>query len=229
MQHELIRTPNDLLATGPTSFFVTNDHYYRDGAMRMVEDLSTRALAAWSNMVHVVANAKKDGLEGVDATIALTGLHNNNGLGRGPEGGVMICDASGGVTYLARVEGRNLKVEGQVSYKSTIDNPSWFVDEYPAGNDRSGIVNAGLAKAIAMAEAVHHHTAVPPIVWLSTGSVTKGWNTTMLFTDDGQSLSSASAAVMISIDPRTNGGKKQAWLFMSGFDSQSVVATKVDL
>lgn len=229
VQHELIRTPNDLLATGPTSFYVTNDHFYREGTMRMVEDLGTRATAAWSNMLHVAANAKKDGYNGVNAVIALTGLHNNNGLGRGPENRIMICDASGGVTYLAHKEGRELKVDEHINYKSTVDNPSWFIDEYPGDNDRSGIVNAGLAKALAMAEAVKHNNAVPSIVWLSSVSPTKGWDTTMLFTDNGLTLSSASAAILVSIDPATTGGKKQAWLFMSGFGSLSVVVTKVDL
>lgn len=228
VRHNLIQTPNDLIATGPSSFFVTNDHFYREGTMRQLEDVGTRATSAWSNILHVVSNAKEDGFVGVGAVFALHGLHNNNGLGRRP-GGVTICDASGGVAYLATIEGRSLKIDSQIAYKSTIDNPSWFTDKYPGDDDRSGIVQAGLAKAMALHEAVLRDAAVPPVVWLSSGSPEKGWNTSMLFTDNGLSLSSASAAVMISIDPATNGGKKQAWLFMSGFGSLRVVATKVDL
>ncbi len=228
VRHHLIQTPNDLLATGPTSFFVTNDHFYREGTMRKLEDVGTRATSAWSNTLHVIANAKARDFEGVDTVFALHGLHNNNGLGRRP-GGVTICDASGGVAYLAHIEGRNLKVDSQIAYESTIDNPSWFEDKYPGDNDRSGIVQAGLAKAMIMHEALNRDAAVPPIVWLSSGSPEKGWKTSMLFTDNGLSLSSASAGIMISIDPATNDGKKQAWLFMSGFGSLRIVATKVDL
>ncbi|BEI84432.1 hypothetical protein CcaverHIS002_0410360 [Cutaneotrichosporon cavernicola] len=228
VRNDLVKMPNDLLATGPTSFFVTNDHFYREGLMRTVEVLGTRATTAWSNTVHVIANAKEKDFDGVDAVYALNGLHNNNGLGRRP-GGLTVVDASGGVAYLAHIEGRNIKVDGQVVYESTIDNPSWFTDKYPGDDDRSGLLQAGLAKAIQLHDSVLVDAAVPPIVWLSSGSLEKGWNTTMLFTDDGLSLSSSSAAVMISIDPATNDDKKQAWLFMSGFGSTRVVATKVDL
>lgn len=198
--------------------------------MRLLESLGTRMTAAWTDLLHVEADSKMRGSEGVEATIALTGLHNNNGLGRGPGGVVMICDASGGVTYLAHEEeGRKLKVDGEIAYKSTIDNPSWFVDEYPGDKDRSGIVNAGLSKALAMGPAIHANHAVPPVIYLSSGSVADGWNTTVLFSDNGLALSTSSAAVMISIDPATNHGAKQAWLFMSGFASQSIVASRVDL
>ncbi|CAK9780226.1 hypothetical protein CC85DRAFT_326295 [Cutaneotrichosporon oleaginosum] len=227
VRHGLIQTPNDLLATGPTSFFVTNDHFYREGAMRKIEDFATRALAPWSNTLHVVSNAKESGYDGVDAVHALTGLHNNNGIGRRP-GGIVVCDTSGGVAYLAHVEGRSIKLDEQIAYQSTIDNPSWFTDKYPGDNDRSGIVQAGLARAITVHEDVHGGKGIPPIVWLSSGAPGKGWNTSLLFTDDGQSLSSSSAAILISIDPATT-DKKQAWLFVSGFGSRRVVATKVDL
>ena len=34
---------------------------------------------------------------------------------------------------------------------------------------------------------------------------------------------------MIGIDPKENGGEKQAWLFATGFGSMTVVAAKIDL
>ena len=34
---------------------------------------------------------------------------------------------------------------------------------------------------------------------------------------------------MLPIDPETNGGKKQGWLFVTGFGSMAMVAAKVDL
>lgn len=34
---ELIRTPNDVLAMGRRSFYVTNDHFYKQGYMRNIE------------------------------------------------------------------------------------------------------------------------------------------------------------------------------------------------
>jgi len=42
-------------------------------------------------------------------------------------------------------------------------------------------------------------------------------------------LRSASAAVVVGIDPGSNGGRKQGWLFVTGFVSEAMVAVKVDL
>lgn len=39
IKHELIRTPNDIVALGPRSFYVSNDHRHPTGAMRHVEGI----------------------------------------------------------------------------------------------------------------------------------------------------------------------------------------------
>ncbi|OAQ32197.1 calcium-dependent phosphotriesterase [Linnemannia elongata AG-77] len=49
IRHELIHTPNDILATGPRSFYVTNDHKYKSGANREFEELLRRPL---SNVIY---------------------------------------------------------------------------------------------------------------------------------------------------------------------------------
>ena len=38
-----------------------------------------------------------------------------------------------------------------------------------------------------------------------------------------------SAAVLVAIDPKLEGGKKKAWLFVTGFLSTNAIAVKVDL
>jgi hypothetical protein len=38
----------------------------------------------------------------------------------------------------------------------------------------------------------------------------------MLFLDDGSTLRSASTAALVAIDPRENGGRKEARLFVTG-------------
>lgn len=37
VKHELILTPNDIVALGPRSFYVSNDHKYAKGVMREIE------------------------------------------------------------------------------------------------------------------------------------------------------------------------------------------------
>ncbi|KAF9126603.1 Serum paraoxonase/arylesterase 2 [Mortierella sp. 14UC] len=45
IRHELIRTPNDILAMGPRSFYVSNDHKYKSGAKRAYEEVLRRPLS----------------------------------------------------------------------------------------------------------------------------------------------------------------------------------------
>jgi hypothetical protein len=51
----------------------------------------------------------------------------------------------------------------------------------------------------------------------------------LVFADDGEKMRTASAAVIVGIDPRKEGGKKKGWLFVTGFMSENMVATKIDL
>ncbi|KAF9906393.1 Serum paraoxonase/arylesterase 2 [Linnemannia zychae] len=45
IRHELIHTPNDILAMGPRSFYVSNDHKYKSGTNREFEELLRRPLS----------------------------------------------------------------------------------------------------------------------------------------------------------------------------------------
>ncbi|TXT04822.1 hypothetical protein VHUM_04090 [Vanrija humicola] len=234
VQHEDIKTPNDLFATGPTSFYVTNDHHYREGHLRAIEDLGSRLVTPWTNTVHIEADANKKDKEGVRSQVVLDDMHNNNGLGHTPNPNeVIICDAAGGVGYVANIQAdRSLKIIDEIKFATTIDNPFWFQDPYPeVGGDKSGILTAGLQRAHLLAhEITDDNSAMANTAWLAVGKPgEKKWAIQQLFADDGSQLRSASAAVLIAIDPKTNGGKKQAWLFVSGFSSKNVVATKVDL
>ncbi|KAG0299519.1 Serum paraoxonase/lactonase 3 [Dissophora globulifera] len=49
IKHDLIQTPNDVVALGPRSFYVSNDHRYLSGAMRQIEKNLRRP---WSNVVY---------------------------------------------------------------------------------------------------------------------------------------------------------------------------------
>lgn len=232
----VIQTPNDIFSVSPSEFFVTNDHHYRDGPMRLVEDLGTRQVAALSTIAHCDADLDYTDDVGVNYKLALEHkLHNNNGLGHGPDGTVIICDAAGGAFYFARVgEDDQLQLlPGEVQMPSTIDNPFWFQDPFPhVSHDASGVVNAGLQHAITMAKTLQDDGDIASVVYLSKGqpgAPAKEWNTTRLFADDGKNLNSASAAVLVAIDPKKNGGKKQAKLYASGFASKGVLSTVVDL
>lgn len=246
IQHPLIKTPNDIYATSPTSFYVTNDHYYREGALRGLEDLLTLQTAPWSDIVHidVTSSAVRSPDEGVSALVALQELHNNNGLGhttsQRPQD-VITTDATGGlVTRLRRTTDpsapKTLVVQEHVQMQTTLDNPSFFEDLYATpDNNATGLILAGMARAIDIGSAAKDPKFPMPVaVWhlLYNGNeenMTSRSDPRLIFQDNGLSVHTASAAVLVGIDPKVNDDKKQGWLFVTGFFTRSIAVAKIDL
>lgn len=233
--HPLIKTPNDIYAESPTSFYVTNDHFYREGLMRLAEDLIPAA--KWSSIVHVRVDRLEsgdDGQSGVDASVALTGLHTNNGLGHGATADEMVIDSAlGGIMYLAKPNDhdRTISILDSIKLDSLADNPSYFRDPYAtAEDDRSGYVIAGLARPIDLLHSFTDPAAKDGVmVWFVRPNSTEptGWEKRLIFEDDGEGISTASAAVLVAIEPKD--GQRKAWLFVTGFLSESVIAVEVEL
>ncbi|KAJ5592966.1 hypothetical protein N7537_009870 [Penicillium hordei] len=231
INHPLIKTPNDIYATSPVSFYVTNDHFYREGPMRLIEDVWRSA--KWSNIIHVqIADLASKGAP-IEASVALTGLWNNNGLGHGrTDNEVIICSAMGGEMFLATRHESNhsISIDTSVSFSSLADNPSYYHDPYSTdSHDASGFLTAGVSQAIHLVANSKEPNALDPIqVWYATlDSRTGVWEKKVLFEDDGSRLRTASAAVLVPIEPKA--GKKLAWLFVTGFMSESMVAVQVEL
>ncbi|PHH59870.1 hypothetical protein CDD81_2420 [Ophiocordyceps australis] len=247
VRHALIKTPNDILATSPTSFFVTNDHYYTHGLMRGVEDLVHRA--KWSDTVYVEFDASADDAQGVEASVALSGLHNNNGICRGRTADeVLISSATGGELYIGTMynEGASktpnaIKLVETISLDSCVDNPSYFSDPYANQTfDASAYVLGGLSKGIRLILNSDYAAGGFDIaVWKVTPArhgdrdkareeQTDRWTKQLLWQDDGSRISTASAAVLVAKEPSANGGR-QAQLFVTGFFSRSMAVVTVEL
>ncbi|KAL4919097.1 hypothetical protein BDW62DRAFT_200253 [Aspergillus aurantiobrunneus] len=236
VRHPLVKTPNDLYATSPYSLYVTNDHYHRGGLMRRVED--TVPWLKWTNVIHVQLEhlIAGDDTAGVNATVALPKLWSANGLGHGQsEDEVLVTSAVGGIMWRTQANDdrdRTLSVQDDISFNSTIDNPSYYEDPYrTADDDASGYVIAGLRRAIDLPKTHHDPTAKDGvIVWyVRRNQDSTGWEKRVVFEDDGSNIRSASAAVMVPIKPAKGETSKEAWLFVTGFISNSVVAAKVQL
>ena len=228
---------------------VTNDHFYREGSLRLIEDVGWD-MTPWSNIIDISfdLDSQRDvgganASAGITASIALSGQQNMNGLGHGVStSDVLIGRASAGVLVHAS---RNpaypskLQIIQSMQLDSTIDNPVYFSDPYPevTGRDASGYLLAGLLNA---AEFPAANEKDPAVVWMlqplpkkdlgdTGGKEQSGWNRTVVFQDDGNMISSASTAVAVAIDPAKNEGKKQAWLFVTGPLSKAIVAARIDL
>lgn len=258
IRHPLIKTPNDIYAENPYSFFVTNDHGYRDGVRRAIEDIVP--LAKWSSTIHVRLDKLQavDAEAAIDASVALTGLFNNNGFGHGKTADdMLLTSAAGGMLYLAQPvrdqDGNTISVKEEIPLDSDIDNPSYFTDVYRTSDvdDASGFVLAGLRRPIDMATHLSDPTAKDGVmVWYMRPNMTATrhsegegeheqnddekssnngrYETRLLFEDDGTHIRTAATAVLVPIPSQPEQGKK-AWLFVTGFYSESMIAVKVDL
>jgi hypothetical protein len=245
IRHPLIDLPNDIYAISPTSFYTTNDHYYGEGAMRHIEDALEQHTAPWSNTVLVDIHEIQsvDAEKEISVTTVLRGLHNNNGLGHGAPSRpdeVLLTDAAGGVLHRAqRIEkDLSLKLIEGIQVDISIDNPSWYEDSYATtNNDASAYLLAGLLKAADLRKYIDSKVMHPSAVWSvrpidginSTAQKVGNWERKLIFQDNGKILRSASAAVIVGIDPKMNGGVKQGWLFVTGFLSEAMVAARIDL
>jgi hypothetical protein len=242
----LLTTPNDILATSPTSFFVTNDHEMREGILRDIEELWYDA--KWSEIIHIKVgdlNAVPGPAKAVTASVALTGLHNNNGLSHGrTPGEIAIGSAASGRLHLGKiVNDSKIEVLDSVPLDSCIDNPSFYNDPYVTDKDgadgRSAFVLAGLARAVDLSKTSSDLDALDPVmVWLARpsdivaaagASKPAFWTKELLFEDDGKRVRSAAAAVLVGIDPKEEHGEKKAWLFTTGFLSKSILAVKIKI
>jgi hypothetical protein len=232
VSHPLIQTPNDIVALSSNSFYVTNDHHYREGILRQIEDVYYGA--KWSNTIFVEITdlTSQDATAGMKASVALTGLHNNNGLGHGRTSDeIAIGSAASGDIHISTIKSNHsLEVLETINFDTAVDNPSWYSDPFSSvQGDSSGYVSAGLSKAGDLAKSVGVASGAEPVmVWLAQPKNGK-WEKKLLFEDDGKRLRSAATAVLIGIDPELEDGKKKGWLFATGFYSQSAIAVKVDL
>ncbi|KAI0868657.1 serum paraoxonase/arylesterase family protein [Hypoxylon argillaceum] len=234
--HPLIRTPNDLLAISENEFLVTNDHYYREGPLRLLEEF-VRGLQSWTDLVHVRFDAER-----VDAAVALTSIPTNNGLGWGPDRQVVIGDAFGGYVYFASLpdaENRTMAVSHYVPIDCIVDNANFFADPYAGvdGKDYSGYLMPGLTDPLNFATSFQDpelKAPIPGAVYYLPAIVGKDKTIDatklrkLIFRDDGHAIRSVTTAILVAIDPATNSGKREGWLFVTSVIGSSILATKID-
>ncbi|KAF9273808.1 Serum paraoxonase/arylesterase 1 [Linnemannia elongata] len=84
--NDLIRTPNDLVAMGKRSFYITNDHYYREGFMRHIEGFGRRP---WGDVVFASPEA---------TFIAYNAIASSNGITTNPNRTLVYVSAFHGGT-----------------------------------------------------------------------------------------------------------------------------------
>lgn len=241
----LIRTPNDVFALSPTTIFVSNDHYHRQGIKRMLEDLN--ANAKYTDVVKIELDPKTLASssftaeeEGVTASLAIPSIHNSNGMGHGrTDREILIASCASGILNIGQIDDTgNITLTDAIPADIVIDNPNYFPDPYSKESPKGGFLLPGIARPLTLSysgrdPSYEGEPKDPVMVWYATPGKTaeKKWEQRLLFSDDGSRLRSISGSVMVAIDPATqeDKAKRQAWLFMTGFISKNMIAVKVDL
>ncbi|KAL6898924.1 hypothetical protein GGI43DRAFT_72884 [Trichoderma evansii] len=247
--HPLITTPNDIFAFSPTSFLVTNDHYFRSGLPRMMEDMMP--IIAFTNTVHVQLQDLKP-VEaddaGIHASVALDKLHNLNGLGHGrTEDEVFVTGCASGAMHVGKIrDGKDsekiIDVSKTIEFSLPIDNPTYFKDPYANKTfDASGVVASGPTRGVDwFSNKGMENVLDPSMVWMASprfsGQKQEGaakgeedWDVKVIFQDDGHRIRTASASVLLAIDPKEEQGRRCAWLFVSSYQAANAIAVKIDL
>lgn len=255
VKHDLIRTPNDIQiihgsdkkGEKPLRFFVTNDHRYQHGRWREIEDIYPGA--TWTDTVHVQLeslDSAPDAASGVHASIALTDMWNNNGLGLAKTTGeLLLTSAMGATLYVAKPEtgsgaAPRINITDTVEFDSVVDNPSFFHDAADPGS--SGVVLAGVGDVLSIPRHAKNADSGmnPARVWFAQPRFDAGlgrrvWERTLLFEDDGARVRTASTAVLVTVGPslergeRAKGGRRQGWLYVTGFWAENMIAVKADI
>ncbi|KAF9970668.1 hypothetical protein BGZ73_006577 [Actinomortierella ambigua] len=75
VQHELIITPNDIVAVGARSFYISNDHKYTSGPMRAIEGNLRRS---WSNVIYHSPEKTLVAFEGVNSANGMSANHDKS-------------------------------------------------------------------------------------------------------------------------------------------------------
>ncbi|KAJ5899664.1 hypothetical protein N7495_004408 [Penicillium taxi] len=230
--HPLINTPNEIHVVSLHSFYVTNDNFYGDGAMRFVEGMWP--FARWSNIVHIEITdlESADAAASLEAPVALTGLWNNNGLsqGRKPKE-LVISSAMGGQLHISQRQGNTtIYIEDTINFYTVTNNPSYYIDPYSTEeDDASGFVVAGVTRAFYAKSERHSNKLGSSQVWYTRPKKQKwtGCDKKLLFEDDGSRIHIASATILVLIKPTD--GQKRALCFITGFMSESIIAVLVGL
>ncbi len=113
VQGEGLISPNDLVAVGPEQFYVTNDHHYKDGVLRVLEDYLSLKL---SSVVHYDGHNFKE---------VLTDLGYANGINVSRDGKIIYLSALTARSvniYQRDVSSNELTLKKQVDTGTGVDN-----------------------------------------------------------------------------------------------------------
>ncbi|KAK3816605.1 MAG: Arylesterase-domain-containing protein [Benniella sp.] len=115
IKHELIHTPNDIVALGPRSFYVSNDHHHHSGIQRAIEE---NLRFPWSNVIYYSPE---------NTFVAFDSVVSANGMSANTDRSTVYLSAcfGGGFHILKPRENHTLVEEDYIKLDFFNDNPSY--------------------------------------------------------------------------------------------------------
>ncbi|KAF9343293.1 Serum paraoxonase/arylesterase 2 [Mortierella sp. AD094] len=115
IKHDLITTPNDIVALGPRSFYVSNDHHHATGIMRLIEENLRRP---WSNVIFYSPE---------NTFVAFDHVISANGLAASKDRSLIFLSAchGGAIHVLKPREDFTLEQQDHIKLDFYNDNPSY--------------------------------------------------------------------------------------------------------
>ncbi|KAF9418285.1 Serum paraoxonase/arylesterase 1 [Podila epigama] len=194
IRHELIRTPNDIVAVGPRSFYVSNDHLHTHGPMRTFEDFMRRP---WTNVIYYSPE---------ETFVAFKDVVTANGMTANADRSVFYLSACHGaaVHVLRPRADKTLEQEEYIKLDFFVDNPSYD----PQTGD---VFIAGHVQPMQLANGLKKKKELPvvgpsKVIKLSKRDITKGeeksasslssYKVETVLEDDGHFISTSTVAAV---------------------------------
>lgn len=117
VRHDLLLTPNNLVSTGPRSFYASNDHFHKTSAKRALPLI--RMPGAASSIVHCDASSGS-----ATCIEAAAGIQYPNGITKGPESSIYVASTALGEIKQFHIQSDYTLTEGDLvaDVKRAIDN-----------------------------------------------------------------------------------------------------------
>lgn len=218
LAHDRIWTPNSIVAVGPTSLLVTNDHYFNRRFHSIPHILETWLRIPGGNVIEIEFDDNTPGLhssssigdalesKGVEAWKVIGRIHFANGLALDPSGTTLVVAASMEYSLFFYSRKPPTTPESRASYAFTGSKSLTFAPDNIVFDEPKRIIVTGHPHGLTLVKFVKAGgKATPPGSWVSivTASDSSGpfepsnAKVQTVFRDDGHFFSSSSTAVII--------------------------------
>ncbi|KAK3836201.1 MAG: hypothetical protein J3R72DRAFT_450727 [Linnemannia gamsii] len=183
IRHEMIHTPNDILAMGPRSFYVSNDHKYKSGVQREFEELLRKPLS------NVIYHSPKETHIAYENVISANGITSNTDRSL-----VYLSGCHGAGVHILRPTPDNKLIDQEyIKLDFYNDNPSYDPETdsvFVTGHVKPLTLTMGLKKKGVQLD------GPSKVIKISRDGITREHKAETVLEDDGKLISTGTVAAV---------------------------------